>query len=555
MLDGRKINPLNKSTFTFDFSAGNYTQDGKYIFLPNVDLLQNELQLVGEDAKIIDLWIKQGRIFEGIPLEIQDKFSQIQIFKDNEACLNASSAHFKKYPDEITAPILDQKINFKQRADALNLSLLITQKVLNFEDFQNVNYVINEVPNYAKAASLLVMLLILLNEAIESGVKLTKNILDAGHFIGSSQAISAAKIAADVVALVLKVATIVKILSSIIDLLFQKPRYYRGIRVKKILEKCAAHLGLYLETDLFDGEFKTLTYIAAKNEAGTRIGRESQEVGLPNMSFSEFLHDISIFFNAKVKILGNKLIFQRWDFYLKTPLVVLKNIKTQENREYPQHTNASELKANVFLSYKRDNADYNTYNIKKYSVQCHSRLPNLTNEKFNQLKGIKKIELPFSRASRKNEESGLERILNRIFDAISALGNKKAGKLKGKRIGCMQLAQHAFSVPKIALVDNEGFISAQDEAILSAKNIFKKYHFIDTPKHNQQFIFSEHIKTPLSAQELLSLLKHPVAKDSKGNTLIIEENKYNHETELHALKVRYFKKYCKNIENVITEYE
>jgi hypothetical protein len=553
LLNGQPVHPLNRDAFTLDFSTGNYSADGEYIFFPQVRLEQNQLQLVGSDVEIVRLWLEEGRIWEGIPLEVYDEQTEQAVFDQDEACLDLSAADFSMYPDEILAPILDKRLQFSQRAESLNFLLLREQGFITPADYVNINYVIAEVPDYHKAATLSMTLYIMVREGVDQVQKIADLTAESANPFSSPSGI--AKVAIQVVALISLGIAITNMLKSLSDALFQKPRYYRGMKFKTLLEKACQYLGLELDTALFDTDFAGLTLLPEKDRPGARVGRTSDDEGCPDLLLADLLRDIGLLFNAKAKVQDNTLVLKRWDEFIQPNGVVLPRLKDAQNREYPVSTNAAELPAVTFVRFKRDNADHNTYRITEgYSAQSHIAQTGVLNERFNTLKGLRQVELPYAKAARKNSTSALEDIFASIIDAVNKIpGIGGGGGLRGRRVGCMELGQDAIGVPKALLVEPDGMVSEQDANYVNARHLLTQYHHLNTPLNNQQYVYRQPIPTPLSTAELKALIENPVAEDEEGKEVLVEECVYDPATELYNLKLRYFENYTSNLEETITD--
>jgi len=397
-------------------------------------------------------------------------------------------------------------------------------------------------------------LYLMLSEAFRVGQRLIDLGIDALNPFTTANA--GAKAVQDGIALAGYIVSIANLLDDLSDSLFQKPRYYLGILIKTLLEKACQYLGLVLETTLFDGVYAKLSILPPKNFRGALVGRTTQDKGTPNMTFEDLLRDVCLFFNAKTKIQGGTLVMERWDHFLTPSGVQLPALKDSRNREYPYRYNASDLEATTFVQLQRDPGDWNTYKDGGYSAEHHTGLQDVLRERYNLMRGLRRVGLPFSRAKRKDSQTTLERLMNGIYDAFSSIPLPGLGRgrgLRGNRIGCMELAQDATNTTKIAIMEPSGMVSANDANYVNAKYLLENYHLLNTPGQNQQLVLTQPVPTPLTTQELALLANNPLALTADGKTVIVEGNEYDPQTELYNLKLRVLEDYTNNLTNTITD--
>jgi hypothetical protein len=113
----------------------------------------NDWEFVRENIDTINIWISQGRIFEGIPFKIEEVDSQNFIENIFDGYIDLTdNTEFKE--DMIVAKSKEQySIDWlNDRADSFSFDYLYSIGVITDADFVDIPYVLSSIPDYEKAA-------------------------------------------------------------------------------------------------------------------------------------------------------------------------------------------------------------------------------------------------------------------------------------------------------------------------------------------------------------------------------------------------------------------
>jgi hypothetical protein len=538
-LQNQLINPKNRDDISLDFSTGNFSSK-EFLFTPTVSISQNEIVLAApEDRKIYTDWVIDHPT-EGLPLRIIDSQTGLIIMSDTDTCLDVTMAMVE--PDQITLPIKDRKALFIQKAEAFYLQSLTINKQITSKDFQKVNYNLSEVPEYIKTALLTLFIYQTAREVINKTTKIIAATAGLPFTTGT--------LAVEVAELILLLWSLYENTKAFINALFPIPKYYNAVRYKKLFETIAQVWGMDLQTNLFEGSYKYLTTIPKKSYPGAIVGQSSNDNGLPDKSFSDILESFCKIFNAKAVFKNDTLEIKRIDDYLNTPNgVIIPDFRQNNGREYPYKVNDYELPKNVLFSFERDTIDQHTYKSPNYVSQLYCDVQNTQNDRFDLSKGLMNIRPQVAKAVRKNDQGFIEKLLAKLFDFVMFATGNSVG-LNGNRVGFMQLSSDAIGVDKIALVNDDATIHLQNDSLLNAETIIKEnYAPFVTLKTNRWRIY-ESVRLSFTINELLAFFENPVCQNLKGEKVIIEEAKYELQTDMYVCSLRVQEPDNENIKEV-----
>lgn len=545
-LNGIEVNPKNREDFNIDFSFGNLTIEGQFLFSPSANIQQNSLVLnYPPDMKIITDWIGLQRIYEGIPFKVFDNNTQKFIFNEGDACCEINNSEFSYSIYEIKIPIIEKRQLFEKQATNLHFKLLFEKKILKTSDFIDVNYIIESPGNSQEQAF---KLFTLTNQAVQMSMifykqakELLNIALDAGHTPITSQAISAAKLINQSIEFAFTTIALYQSLTALTDYIFDKIRYHKSIRFKKAFERCCEYFGLKFKSSIFDQILEqNMTYCAPKFGSGAKLGENPTDDGVPNLFFSDFLEIAAKMFNAKAILKNDTLIFERIDYFLANPNgIVLDYYRNENNEDLPINYNSHELPCNILFKFERDYSDLNTAYGADYAAQIHDDYLDPVNKKFVNSKGLMTIDTNVSKGYRKNSSNVLEDIFNTILDIFDWLFNDRP-YLAGDRIGCLKLSDHSFNIGKVFLCDDNGYLLEQNDSFLSAKKfITENYVPFSTQLTNQQIIIKEPMLYPLNNDQIQKFIENPICQDVDGNKLMVVGCQYVNNSDLYALDIRY----------------
>ncbi|QHT68982.1 hypothetical protein GXP67_21170 [Rhodocytophaga rosea] len=535
---------------------------------PSATLSENTFEFVQANLDKIKAWIEGGQngsapgIWEGMPLAISlecPEEGEVPLFN---GYLDLSSSTAEYDCDSYRIPFVESHSLewLRQTADSFSFAYLQSIGVITKQDFVKTYYVINRVPDLEQAGLVSIALFIIAKEVVQAVKDLSSAIKDfIGVFDAPGSALRGAlAIIINLIYFAAIMIAIITLLKQLVEALFPIPKYYHGMRIKTLFERGCEYLGLTFQSTLFEGEYKDLVWLPAKFEAGKNVVNASDDKGFPEKSFGQFIDDMALLFNAKIKIINSRLIFERKDYFRQNSGFTLKSIT-----QTPKKTNASEVASNYLLKFLSDSEDPNTL-ARRGAIHQVTIAPITVGFKGNlTLKGLDERTFPFAYAVRKTSQSRIERLFAGVFDAL----NKLVGLIRGRgnvprignRLDFMMLNADFFSVDKLLIISNrEGLLSNKNEQLLSAKTLWSEFHFIDSPvpsdKHaGNQWEIYEGVEVPMCCEDLLKVKNNNVIYiEEEGAEAVVMHCSYNVHTKIASISYKIQRPYSRNIREVIS---
>ena len=268
----------------------------------------------------------------------------------------------------------------------------------------------------------------------------------------------------------------VVLMYNLVDELFNQilppTKIYKGMYLKTLFEKGCQHLGLTLQSTIFDEQkWKELRYMPAKSLSfdKTTLGKQKQvadKYGHQNANsaiynFGDFLRVMKQMFNAQIKIEGTKLVFERKDYWDSKASWNLPNVETDQQRRLTTYGyNTDEISANYFISFQTDLLDQNTLdNFQGTNFQAITKPVKPTSQNIINIKGLSEVRLPFALGYKKDGYTTLELALIPVtigLDALIAFASLFGGSPQPtfssrilNRDGHLLLSQENTSVDKL----------------------------------------------------------------------------------------------------------
>ena len=291
---------------------------------------------VNQEAQSIRDWIGSGRIFEGMPFNI-DTYN-----------VNASNGSFKGYVNcsdgieifddrtlKAKIQVADGISSVRERLSGLTMSYLESIGVFTDSDYTKVKYVVEKSNNSFEVLMNSVVLFIMINQS-QQQIKDTAD--NVGKLVDASTPIpgvglgpvvsvnvggivyAALALAIQIIYTVIMLAAIIKLSIQVFETFLPTPRTHRTINFRTALTKITTHLGytfssridmlddlVYLPSNTQADEFNFLTGLLAIPK-GTKTGLPNEsDYGFTALEFFELCEKM---FNAKIKVLGNTLEFR-----------------------------------------------------------------------------------------------------------------------------------------------------------------------------------------------------------------------------------------------------
>ena len=553
-MNGTLVNPrdFDKATITMDW-------EGKK---EAANITINTINLVGDEGKLLRDRILSGLsggvgFFEGEPYSIQvGNLSDSHTF-DGYLDFTTGVRFIDKCEVECSLKREQGTDWLNDVADGFSYRYLQDIGIVTDSDFIKVPYVINYVPDGVQLIMLSISTFLTTKELIENIESLAESIgsvingvipatgasvgvgagavttWDAGDWV-----MYALNIAARVAYIVAIIIALVKLIEQIIEQIMPPKRYHLGMSVKTLFQRACDHLNLKLESTLLDsigeGSNKWVV-IPSKGHWGgkkpTGAPASWRETGVPSANdtvdtFGGVIRTFKELFNADFKLTDGTFIFERKDFFEKTTGYVIPNTFIDQENMYDINTfNSDEIKSTYNINWATDSLDMNTLDNQEGRIFQANLSPKITNNiKLKSLSGLKEVAIPFCMSVRKDKLTVVEEIVKALVSAADSLtgqlGNPQSlsGKI-GSRIGALTTSSHYSSVARIVVMSGSS-LQKNQRTILSAKNLWDNYHFLNSfkeinGKHNQYWIYQEQ-KIPFCFKDFINLLDNNQVETQSG---------------------------------------
>ena len=416
---------------------------------------------------------------------------------------------------------------FFDRAE--NLSIISFSATQN--DWVNVSYV-TERNSVLEDFILLVVTTQTLIQAAQAVYNLGDSIKEAistGFDTASAIIKFAIKTALNLAYTVAILVALNELLKQASEILFDKPKKLYGLDVWKTIKQGCTYLGYEFESSL-EKTFKDLVFVSATTVGGRTTGQPIN-IPLPNYSFLQFIENIGALFNAKLKVLDKKVIFETTTFYTDESNVSDVQLKEMYNNGDVSF-NFEELPEEIAILYAKVDGDNNyktNYYKESYALKGDNKLFG-TQNKIN-------IDLPFAKAEPKQTQSNAEKIFNGIFDLLTGLSKGYKTNI-GDRLGFWKLEQDIVPVDTIFIRDSDGRVNDNTLSILAPQSLFNQFYINETPLNNQYTIVKNRGKHPICGENSNELLTNNVIRDDEGRPIIVTKNLRQSQDGLYDIEYR-----------------
>ena len=511
-----EFEPINANEIDLDFSFDNFS--------PNPSLVSEfVMQLVCSQSQdpiaFVNNWITQNSIIKNIPTGIilDDGF-----VIDGQTKLSSSQSNYtygqgqKTQYNVLFEPNMD---SFFEKAKSLGFPAF-----METSDFVITRYV-TESNNKLEDIILLVVfaqMTVEVAKLIYHIYDLIKEAVSTGFDSLSAVLKFALKLAMNLIYLAAILVAYNELLKQVSEILFDKPKQHYALDVWATIRKGCNYLGFEFSSSL-EKTYENLTYLPATTQEGQVTGLPIND---PNLSISllEFIDRIGLMFNAKMKALNGKLVFENVLFFEQNA----SNIQLLDLYNNGTETfNYESLPEKISIEYQKAPSDSN-YKNNEY-VETYS--PSFAEKQLFGVESSIDIQFPFAIGQRKDKESSVEKLFNRLFDIIKGLSSNYTVK-SSSRIGYLKLERDNVTVDTIFIRQGEK-INEESNLLLQSKTLFNEFYVSENPKNHQFVDVEGSDKQPLCGVNTNTLLENNVIKDSEGRTIIVTSNIRNSRNGLY----------------------
>ncbi len=524
---------------------------------PNI--VTSDIEFTGQGATDINSWIDDGAsgscpgIFEGISC----KFNLV---KDDVTSIfdgYIDTTQIDRQCDIVKVKLIatDGINGVNETSQALSYQYLESIGELTQADYEAIPYVVNYVPDGVEIVIMLITIYLMERQIEEFVKEIAEYTIDtANPFTAANGILKLILLLATIALLIYQIVTLI---NAIFENLYSDIRYYKGIRVKRLLEVGAAKLGLQLSSSLFASTYKNLTYLPYKNEKGqpTDTGNQS---GSPvpqgyGYTFFEIIKLVQNMFNAKLLVKDGVLHIESLDnesFWKKNADYTLPNIEVL-NHGY----NTDELKANYLLRFETDIQDQNT--IDEFTGTNYERItsPNVvTNSRNVLLKGLEEINFSMALGTRKTGLSDLEKTLQFLGNIVDSLmttvgWNSNLAAKVANRIGMMNNSSDFVNVPKLLILQDDNKLLSNHRTVLSAASLHE-YHksksFVADDFKYQAKTYKD-VTIPFCFEDYLKVINNSYCNTVDGKEAKIEKLLWTFGGQYAEISYKIYEPYTRNL--------
>ncbi len=328
-------------------------------------------------------------------------------------------------------PVVQRKKNnwLTEASKNVLFNILLSNGTITTDDYIQVPYIINTIPNYEQAAIATVTNFVILQKMIEIGREVGKVI---GNMLSVLGAIGA------IINLILVIAWVIVVLGQIIlflmdiaDHLIQPIKYHAGMKWKRLLDAGFQQLGLSFRSSIFDDpKYADAVILPAKQQSFDDVKNanslgftvpDTRSNGYYKKSFFDLLSLTKTTFNAKIILnSNNELIIERVDAPTDPATLILPDLPLDKYK-----TNANEIIGNYEVAFLDDLSDNGT--IDNYEGTVTNAITTSTSDGKQDTKVVPNYllrQIDLARGNRKPDLTDIEERFNELFQNFPNQVNK-----------------------------------------------------------------------------------------------------------------------------------
>ena len=493
----------------------------------------DSLVLPREGVEVVQNWINQYGIFQGIPLQYVTNSNQtIQYYVDL-----IDQTEYRTYETVVKIKRRKGKDNFFDNADGTTFELMNSKGVVF--TLIDIPYVIIKDNAVELALTLAVSLYIMTRELIDQIIALSETITQIIDAVtpqtGTGVTFSIGQIATLIIKALVQLAIIALILVALIkmsqqffELLFPKVRYFQGTKVQHLIQKGCEYLGYTLESNLLQGLSNwTILPVPLVKDKGSIWDNLQNDLnfaftkGYPTASDStstlgSLIRFVEETFNAKTRVINGVVQIERrdyWSLISTNQMNVALNI--QDKRQNVFQYNAGDIWKRTLIHYQTDPSDTHTMDFfDPTDAEYSTEVSNVANSDLLLVRGYNDINIPFALGVRKNGLNWLEKIAKGFFEVVDEVveafgGNGNLSAQITDRVGVLQVSQQFFSRTKLMYTIG-GKQPENYPDIIKASAIYNAYHRINEIQNNDYKVFSD-VPIRLSSADFVNLMNNNFA--------------------------------------------
>lgn len=443
--------------------------------------------------------------------------------------------------------------------EGLTFGLLVDKGVITSSDYVNIPYLVQKEfdPLAVAITSLSIYSIVTasierLRQLLELPAEITAHATGGATGVLSAAIYAVAIILIRVANLVLLIIQMKKLMDSLLEYLSPKVRYFKGMKVQTMFEKALGFLGYGFNTSI--SQFNNLYYLPSKQAEGLPnilLTPPSGETGIPRVEdtgyiFVNLMESFMKMFAAKINVgsddvvnlepLNNDAYWIQQSTFEKPDVLV-------ENYRF----NSEDVVTKRIVSFQTDVSD--TWTRTRYTGTAYEITTeplNITDKRYNLIKGIDDIRIPFVLGTRKDDLTVVEQLLFELASSVdsvisgfgsslnaligiwggssTALTNAANSNYAGiitNKIGMLRISENLVSTPRLLYLNNDDLkMPSNHRDLFSAKVLYDQYinyYSFVSNNYGGQYKVYEGVKIPFALSDFLKLIDNSYFYDSDGS--------------------------------------
>ena len=319
---------------------------------------------------------------------------------------------------------------------------------------------------------------------------------------------------------VLLFIALTNLVRQIIEIIFPKLRFFKAMKLKRLIEIGCDYLGYNLESSILDDE-SGLTILPVpltpRNTSfwDSLIANQTQAFNKGYPTFRDSIRTVqdaidyvTNTYNAEFFVSNNTVKIEQEETFEQLSTVVLPNTfndQTAKGQDEIQY-NTDEWWKRYTIAYRTDFSDSHTLDeIQGAGVEYSTEPIQVQNADLVRIDGLNQAEIPCSLGARKDDLNFLENSAKGVAKTADLFMGTALEALINNRKGALQISSQFFSNTKVLWTIN-GKQPANYKDLIGANAIYNKYHKVNEVK-NKSYSIKENMTIPMDSaifNELLS---------------------------------------------------
>jgi ribosomal protein L5 len=528
-LNGIECNPSNKDEVEYTFNF----EDRKS---RELELSVDALRFVKEDYTAIKQWLSTHGRFVGMPLSI--------VYSNGVTVpyiLDFQDENFTESNRSITAKIKRYKgmDNFFDNADGLSFGSVKWED----SDFVNIDYVIIPADqiNYFITLSLGTFslaqeLVKSIKELVETSTEIIKAATPVGLLPGPDYGaiiILVIKATARIAYTLVIILALIKFGVELINLVFPIIRQFKGITVKKAIEKGCQKLGFTLQSTLLNNlEALTICPVPLREKKPSLFKQLVQPYslaytnGYPSVRdttplLGQLIEQVENMFNCRTSVKDGVVKIERKITYEQNASgQMLESFTDQLALNSDYRYNTDEIFKRLIAHYQIDPVDINTMDDTEKTVyEVSSEVTVSPGIHFEMIKGVDVLDIAFARGTRKGSLTAFEKSVKLFAKALDLFTAGNTSNKISERKNVMQISTQYFGVTKLLWMNGTRLHEDQN-GFIGCDKLIENYHSDKFIQVNQKNVY-DNMKVAMTEKELFNILSNNFVTLDNGRTIEI----------------------------------